>query len=95
MSQMLPLFIAVPLLGAALSLIFIKSRSVQRVISLACSTAVTAMAMSLIIHVDRNGTEVSSLGGWRPDIAINLVADRFAAIMLTISTTMLLADFLY
>ena len=95
MNQMLPLFIAVPLLGAALSLVFIKSRTIQRAISLVCSTAVAAMAVSLLLYVDRNGTEVSSLGGWRPDIAINLVADRFAAIMLTISTTMLLAVLVY
>ena len=95
MNQVLPLFVAVPLLGAALSLVFIKSRATQRAISLVCSTTVAAMAVSLLLHVDRNGTEVSSLGGWRPDIAVNLVADRFAAIMVTISTTMLLAVLVY
>ena len=95
MSSLLPLLIAMPLLGAALSLAFIRSRPVQRVISLTCAGSTTAISVALLIDVDRNGTEVSSLGGWRSDIAINLVADRFATLMLTISSTMLLAVLVY
>ncbi|MEM1333821.1 MAG: proton-conducting transporter membrane subunit [Actinomycetota bacterium] len=95
MSALLPLLIAVPLVGAALSLLFISSRVMQRVISLACSTATAAMAVALVIGVDRDGTEVAAIGGWPAEIAINLVADRFAALLLTISTTMLLAVLVY
>ena len=95
MSALLPLLIVVPLVGAALSLLAINSRAVQRSISVVCAAAVTSISIALVIGVDRNGTEVASIGDWPAEIAINLVADRFAALMLTISSTMLLAVLLY
>ena len=95
MSTLLPLVIVVPLMGAALSLLAIRSRAAQRVISVTCAAATAAMSLAILIGVDRNGTEVAAIGDWPPEIAINLVADRFAALMLTISSTMLLAVLLY
>jgi multicomponent Na+:H+ antiporter subunit D len=95
MSVLLPLAIAVPLIGAALSLLAIGSRTMQRVISVAAAAATAAIAVTILIGVDRDGTEVAAMGDWPADIAINLVADRFAALMLTISSTMLLAVLLY
>ena len=95
MSALLPLVIAVPLMGSALSLLAIRSRAAQRAISVVCAAATTAMSLSILIGVDRNGTEVAAIGDWPAEIAINLVADRFAALMLTISSTMLLAVLLY
>jgi multicomponent Na+:H+ antiporter subunit D len=94
-SALLPLLIAVPLAGAALSLLAIRSRATQRSISVVCAAATMSMSIALLIGVDRNGTEVSSIGDWPAEIAINLVADRFAALMLTVSSTMLLAVLLY
>ena len=95
MSSLLPLAIVLPLTGAALSLLAIQWRAAQRAISIISAAGTTAISVAILIGVDRNGTEVSSIGGWRADIAINLVADRFAALMLTISSTMLLAVLLY
>ncbi len=95
MSDLLPLAIAVPLAGAAATLLAIRSRMIQRFIAVGCSIATTAMSVTILIHVDRNGTEVASTGGWPPRIAINLVADRFGALMLTVGTTMLLAVLVY
>ncbi len=95
MSVLLPLMIAVPLMGAALSLLAIRSRVAQRSISVVCAAASAAMSLSILLGVDRNGTEVAAIGDWPAEIAINLVADRFAALMLTISSTMLLAVLLY
>lgn len=94
-SALLPMLIALPLTGAGLSLVFIRSRPVQRLISVVCSSATAAISLAVLLDVDRNGTEVASMGGWRPEIAINLVADRFAALLLTISSTMLLAVLVY
>ena len=74
MSALLPLVIAVPLMGAGLSLLAIRSRAAQRVISVVCATATTAMSLSILIGVDRNGTEVAAIGDWPAEIAINLVA---------------------
>ena len=44
MNVLLPLLIAVPLAGAALSLLFIRWRPVQRAISLACAGSTTAIS---------------------------------------------------
>ncbi|MEM8902603.1 MAG: proton-conducting transporter membrane subunit [Actinomycetota bacterium] len=95
MSVLLPLLIAVPLTGAALSVAAIGSRQAQRAISLLCSVATTAIALTVLLEVDAEGTLVSPIGDWPADIAINLVADRFAALLLTISSTMLLAVLVY
>lgn len=95
MSALLPLLIALPLTGAALSLLFIGVRAVQRAISVVVAASTAAISVALLLDVDRDGTAVSSIGGWRPEIAVNLVADRFATLMLTISSTMLLAVLLY
>ncbi len=95
MTVLLPLTIAVPLIGAALSLLAISSRAAQRVISITCAAATLALSVTILIGVDRDGTEVAAIGDWPAEIAINLVADRFAALMLTISSTMLLAVLLY
>jgi len=94
-SSLLPLAIVLPLTGAALSLLAIQWRAAQRAISIVSAAGTTAVSVAILVGVDRNGTEVASIGGWRADIAINLVADRFAALMLTISSTMLLAVLLY
>jgi multicomponent Na+:H+ antiporter subunit D len=95
MSSLLPLAVVLPLTGATLSLLAIRWRAVQRAIGVACAAGTTAISLAIVIDVDRNGTEVSSIGGWPADIAINLVADRFSALMLLVSSTMLLAVLLY
>jgi multicomponent Na+:H+ antiporter subunit D len=94
-NQLLPLAIALPLAGAALSLLAIRSRNVQRLIALTCSVGTAGIAVAILVDVDRNGTLLASMGGWPPKIAINLVADRFASLMLVVSTTMLLAVLVY
>ncbi|MFV0318289.1 MAG: proton-conducting transporter membrane subunit [Microthrixaceae bacterium] len=91
MNDLLPLAVVVPLAGAAACLLFIGQRSVQRVIALVCSIATTALAVTILLDVDRGGTSATAMGGWPAPIAINLVADRFSAAMLTIASAMLLA----
>ena len=95
MSELLPLAIVVPLAGAALSLLAIRSRRAQRAINVIGAVTTTVISIVVLIGVDRDGTAVASMGGWPSRIAINLVADRFSALMLTVSSTMLLAVLLY
>ncbi|MCP4435031.1 MAG: Na+/H+ antiporter subunit D [Actinomycetia bacterium] len=95
MSALIPLVIAVPLTGAAVTLLAIRSRTTQRLIAIACAVATAAISIAILIGVDRDGTQAAALGGWPGRIAINLVADRFSALMLTVSSTMLLAVLLY
>ncbi len=95
MTELLPLAIVIPLAGTAVSLLAIRSRATQRIVALACSVATTAIAVAVLVDVDRNGTQVAAMGGWPGAIAINLVADRFSAMMLTIGAAMLLAVWIY
>lgn len=95
MSDLLPLAIVVPLAGAAVSLLAIRSRTAQRIIAIACAVATMGIAVAILVAVDRDGTLVSAMGGWPGEIAINLVADRFSALMLVVSSTMLLAVLVY
>ena len=90
---MLP--VVLPLIGAALCILVGKSRPAQRVISLSTLTAVAAIAMWMVVDVDRNGTKVTQAGGWRAPVGITMVADRFSAMMLAVSAIVLLLVLVY
>ncbi len=95
MTELLPLAIVVPLGGAAVSLLAIRVRAAQRIVAIVCAVATTVIAVAILIDVDRSGSRSTPMGGWPAPIAINLVADRFSALMLTIGATMLLAVLLF
>ena len=92
---LLALPIVLPLLGAAASILVGRSRLAQRVISVGVLTAVLAVAATLLVTVDRDGTVATRAGGWGAPMGITLVADRFSAIMLTVGSIMLLAVLIY
>jgi multicomponent Na+:H+ antiporter subunit D len=89
MNALLALPIIAPLLGAALTIIF-RNLIVQRIVSFV-SLAI-ALVSSVIITIDvSQDTDivVSRLGGWPANIAITLVADRLASMLLLISASLL------
>ena len=89
MNALLGLPLGLPLLGAALTMV-VRRRTVQRAISFVALGASLGVAIALLVHVARTDEIVSSrLGGWPADIAITLVADRLAAMMLVISMALL------
>lgn len=87
----LALPIVLPVLGAALSILFGRSRRVQRIIALVILTANVGLALSIMIAVDRDGTLAVQSGGWPAPIGISLVADRLSALLLLVASSMLLA----
>ncbi|MEM9166344.1 MAG: proton-conducting transporter membrane subunit [Planctomycetota bacterium] len=78
--------ILLPMLGAAVSLAFWGRASVQHAIAVACSAIALAVAVTLLVVVDRQGIQVSAMGGWAAPFGIALVADRFGAIMVLLGT---------
>jgi multicomponent Na+:H+ antiporter subunit D len=94
-STILALPIVLPLLGAALSILSGRSRRVQRAISLTSLVAVLAIAVVLLVEVDRNGPVTVQAGGWAAPLGITLIADRFAALMLLVGSAMLLVVLVY
>lgn len=95
MSWLVPAPIVLPLVGAALSILAGRYRSLQRIIGVSILTTVAVLSVVLLVEVDRNGTIVARAGGWSAPMGITLVADRFAAFMVVIATAMLLAVLVY
>jgi multicomponent Na+:H+ antiporter subunit D len=89
MNAVLALPIIAPLIGAAISITF-RQLALQRLVSFAALTVSLVSSIIITIDVSRDtDITVSRLGGWPANIAITLVADRLAAMMLLISVTLL------
>ena len=95
MSGLVTLPVALPLLGAGLALALGRNRTAQWIVSVTTLTAVTAVALSLVLMVDRDGTLVVTLGNWPGDLGISLVADRFSALMVLVSAFVSLCVLVY
>ncbi len=95
MNALVPLPIIVPLLGAALCLITARTRWVQRVVVLAALASNLIVGIVLLVRVDDDGIGVTQAGGWPAPLGISLVVDDLAAIMLVVSSIMLLTVFVY
>ena len=95
MNALIPLPVIVPLLGAALCVVAARARMVQRVISLAALTSNVVVSIVLFIRVDDDGMAVTQAGGWKAPLGITLAVDRLAAVMLVVSSLMLLWVLVY
>jgi multicomponent Na+:H+ antiporter subunit D len=95
MRVLLPLPIVLPLLAAALCVLFGGSRTAQRVIGLATLSALVPIAVAILVRVDDRGFVAVQAGDWPAPVGITLVADRLSAIMLLTATVVLLAVLLY
>jgi multicomponent Na+:H+ antiporter subunit D len=95
MNALVTLPVLLPLLGAALSIGFGRSRQAQRVIGVVTLLGVTGVSAALLAHVDREGIAAVQVGGWDAPVGITLVADRMAAVLLVTALLTLLAVLLY
>ena len=95
MNALVPLPIVLPLVGAAVSILAGRSRILQRVLGLSILTAVLAISVAMFIEVDHNGPLVAQGGGWPAPIGITLVVDRLSALLLVVSSSMLLVVLVY
>ncbi|MCX5041922.1 Na+/H+ antiporter subunit D [Aldersonia sp. NBC_00410] len=90
-TTLVPLPVLVPLLAAAVTLVLARRPRTQRVVTVGALCVVVAVAVLLLYLTDRDGTTALQVGGWNAPIGITLVADRLAALMLVVSSTVLLA----
>jgi multicomponent Na+:H+ antiporter subunit D len=95
MNALITLPVVLPLVGAALSIALGRWRVAQRAIGLATLVAVSGISVALLVRVDDQGVTAVQAGGWPAPMGITLVADRLAAILLTVSSLMLLAVLVY
>ncbi|UCR88722.1 Na+/H+ antiporter subunit D [Mycetocola spongiae] len=95
MNALVPLVVTLPLLGAAIALIFGQRPKIQITVSVLALTAVVAISAVLLVAVDQTGTVVVNVGEWAPPWGIVLVVDRLSAIMLLVSALMLLGVLIF
>lgn len=87
--------IVFPILGAALSILVGFRRQLQRIVSITSLLATVVIAVVLLVQVDQHDVLTARSGGWAAPLGIALVVDRFAAIMLVVSTVVLLIVAVY
>ena len=95
MTSLVPLPIVIPILAAALSIVFGRWRSAQRLISIVALSAMSVVAIVLLVGADDDGYLVHRAGGWPAKVGISLVVDRLAGLMLVVSSLVLLAVMVY
>ncbi len=91
MSWLLPSVIAVPILAAGVVVTIGRGLWFQRIVSALSVGFVLVAAVTLVFETDARGAVVAQLGGWPAPAGITLIADRFSAIVLTVSASMLVA----
>ena len=95
MTYLVPLPVVVPLLGAALTLVMARRPRAQRTVSLTVLTATLAGSALLLAQTVRQGPLVVEVGGWAAPVGIVLVADRLAALLLVVSSAVILCVLVY
>ncbi len=96
MSALVPLLVTLPLLGAAITLIAGKRRRVQVGVSITTLTIVLIIASVLLYTVDVGNQPLAvSVGGWPIPFGIVLYVDRLAALLVVVSSVVLLAVLLF
>ena len=92
---LLPLPVVLPLLAAGLSIALARYQRVQRLLSVLVLVTVVPVSGVLLHRADTTGPVVVQLGGWAAPAGISLVADRLSALLLLVSSSVLLAVLLY
>lgn len=95
MSALLAVPIALPIIGAAVSIVAGRYGALQRIIGVTVLVVNAAVTCALVVLVDRDDALVLHGGGWKAPVGITLIADRFSAILLAVAALMLLAVLLF
>ncbi|MCM3778544.1 Na+/H+ antiporter subunit D [Microbacterium hydrocarbonoxydans] len=95
MSALVPLLVALPLLGAAVTLVFGRNARLQVFVTVATLAIVSVIAAVLLVVVDAGTPLAVSVGGWPVPFGIVLYVDRLAALLVLVSSIVLLAVLLF
>jgi multicomponent Na+:H+ antiporter subunit D len=94
-SVLVPLPIVLPLMAAAIAVVFGRFRTVQRILALGALSANVGISIALLVQADDKGVVTMDAGGWEAPLGITYVVDRLSAIMLVTSSAMLLVVLIY
>lgn len=95
MTALVPLVVVLPLIGAAITLAVGRRRRLQIAVSVTTLSLICLASIALLVFVDASGPAVVHVGGWPAPWGIVLVVDTLSAIMLVISSLMLLGVLLF
>ena len=95
MISLVPAVVLIPLLGAAVTLLIGHRPHLQRAFAIGALAVVLAVSITLLVTVDRTEPLVMEVGGWAVPFGIVLVVDRLSALMLVVSSIVLLAVLLF
>jgi multicomponent Na+:H+ antiporter subunit D len=100
-SVLTPLPVLIPTIAAAMTLFAGRRPRLQRAITLAALSTVVVVCAALLYLTDRDGTLALHVGGWGQTVpgmgplGITLVVDRLSALMMVVSSIVLLAVVCY
>ncbi|MCG5215784.1 Na+/H+ antiporter subunit D [Streptosporangium sp. KLBMP 9127] len=93
---LVPLPVVLPLLAAGVRLALgPRITRVQRGISVAVLLSIVVIAAVLVYQTDRYGPQTMDPGGWPAPIGVMLVVDRLSALILLVSSVIVLAVIVY
>ncbi|MQA87102.1 MAG: Na+/H+ antiporter subunit D [Streptosporangiales bacterium] len=95
MNLLVPLPVVLPLLASGVLLVARRHVLLQRLLSLAVLGAVTVDAAVLLVAADRGGPLAVQTAGWAAPLSVTLVADRLSALLLLVSSLVVLIVLLY
>lgn len=94
-APLLPLYVAVPLMAAAVSVALRKRRTIRHVISLSTVIAIFASAICFVVVTHDGSVMAHNVGQWEYGIAIPFVVDAFSALMMMIVSLLAIACMLF
>ena len=95
MNPEIALPILIPLMSGAVSLVFWRSRLMQRLVAVGGTAALLLTSVWLLASVNREGILVMHMGNWAAPFGISLVADLLGAIMVVLTGIIGLAVAIY
>ncbi len=95
MTVLAPMPVLIPLLAASITLVLGRKPRTQRYTTIGALIVVVVASGLLLYLADRDGTTALQVGGWNSPIGITLVVDRLSAMMLVVSSIVLLAVVIY
>lgn len=91
---LVPLPVVIPLTAAGLALALFRHPKIQRIVAVTALALMVVVSGTMIWAADQ-GPLVVNVGEWAAPVGINLVGDRLSALMLLVSSTVLLCVLLY
>ncbi|GAA1455063.1 multicomponent Na+:H+ antiporter subunit D [Nesterenkonia lacusekhoensis] len=93
--EFVPLAVLLPFFGAGFAFAFYRNQPVQKAITVGTLIITVLLEISLLTEIWHTGAHAVHLAGWPAPFGISMVIDRFAALMLVVSSLITLAVLLY